>query len=423
MQAGKAITLLLTTTMFTGGMTLVGAESKVDLEKASRLHESVITLDSHVDFSLSHFTPEKNPSQYLEGIQVDLPKMRDGGLDAAFFIVYVSQTPLSQANYEAAYQKAVAKLDGVQNLTSQWAPESIDLALEADDVTRIVKAGKKVAVIGVENAFPIGTDLNRVDEFYNRGARYVGIMHNGHNQFGDSNLPRGYDVNEKYGGLSPLGFELGEKLNDKGIVVDISHASKKTRLDIIRASKTPVVDSHSALSIFYDHPRNIDDEILEALVNNGGVVQIVAFQSYLARTPPEKLKAINQLAKRFGFPEGNMWTEGNRVFSHFPKASMEARMGYWTGFQKLEKSFAHASVKHLVNQVDYVVKKFGVDYVGISSDFGGGGGIGRWQDASQTFNVTLELIRRGYSDEEIRKIWSGNYLRVWKQVEDYSRKN
>ena len=400
-----------------------GSEDKDHLEAAKRIHNTVITLDTHVDISVSNFTPEKNLGHELDGVQVDLLKMEKGGLDAAFFVVYVGQNERNQEGYARAYERAIAKFEAIHNMTDKWNSEEIRLALSHEDVEKIWRSGKKVALIGVENAYSLGLDLNRVDEFYNRGARYMGIVHNGHNQFGDSNFPKGDDAEEIYGGLSRLGLELLEKLNEAGIVVDISHASKNTRLDIIRHSRVPVVDTHSALAAFFDHTRNIDDEVLAALVKRGGVIQIVAFQAYLKETPAEKIEAINKLAKRYGFPEGNMWTEGNTIFEHFSKASKEQGTGYWKDFQKLERSFPHAHVEDLVDQIDYVVEKYGIDYVGVTSDFGGGGGIASWQDASETFNVTLELTKRGYTKEAIDKIWSGNYLRVWREVAQFGQAN
>lgn len=394
---------------------------KDHFEAAKGIHDTVITLDTHVDISVSDFTPDKNLGHELDGVQVDLPKMTKGGLDAAFFVVYVGQKERNQEGYAGAYEGAIAKFEAIHNMTDTWNSEEIGLALSPEDVERIWKSGKKVALIGVENAYSLGLDLSRVDEFYDRGARYMGIMHNGHNQFGDSNFPKGDDAEEIYGGLSPLGLELLAKLNEAGIVVDISHASKNTRLDIIRHSRVPVVDTHSALAAFHDHSRNIDDEVLAALAERGGVIQIVAFQSYLKQTPAEKIEAINEMAKRHGFPEGNMWTEGDRIFKHFSKASKEQRTGYWKGFQELERSLPHAGVEDLVDQIDYVVEKYGIDHVGVSSDFGGGGGIAGWQDASDTFNVTLELTKRGYTKEAIEKIWSGNYLRVWGEAARYGQ--
>lgn len=399
------------------------ASESEELATAKETHQSIVTLDTHVDFSLRNFTHDRNISKKLKGVQFDLPKMEEGEVDAAFFVVYVSQKGRSVEGYKNAYDQAIKKFTAIHNLTSEWSPERIALALTSSDVEEIIKSGKKVALIGVENAYPIGLDLRRVDEFYNRGARYMGIMHNGHNQFGDSNFPKGEDAAEIHGGLSPLGVELVAKLNEAGIVVDISHASKNTRLDIIRHSRVPVVDTHSALSAFYNHPRNIDDEVLDALVEKGGVIQLVAFQSYLKETPDWKLDAINALARSYEFPDGNMWTEGNKIFKHFSKASQEQAEGYWRDFQDLERSMPHANVKDLVDQIDYVVENYGIDHVGVSSDFGGGGGIDGWQDASETFGVTLALIKRGYTEDEIEKIWSGNYLRVWRAAESYRQGN
>ena len=397
-------------------LTLVQIASADDLAEAQALHRSLLTLDTHVDFSLRDFTEERNLTGDLDGVQVDLPKMAAGGLDAAFFVVYTPQGPRNDEAYRQAHQQASANFDAIHRLTGEWGAGRIALATAPEEVSRLASGDQQVALIGVENAYPLGTSLERVDEFYRRGARYMGILHNGHNQFGDSNFPKGDDPHEIHGGLSSLGEQLVDKLNDTGIVIDISHASRKTRLDIIRRSRYPVVDSHSALSAFYNHKRNIDDEVLAALVEKGGVVQIVAFQSYLAATPEKKLDAINELAATYGFPPGNVWTEDNRIFAHFAKASREQAVGYWRGFRELEQNMPHASVSDLVDQVDYVARRFGIDHVGIASDFGGGGGIAGWRDASETHNVTRELVKRGYSKQDIEKIWSGNFLRVWRAV-------
>jgi len=396
-----------------------------DLEKRARaIHERVITLDTHNDINPTNFTADRNYTQDLN-TQVNLPKMFKGGLDASFFIVYVGQGELTPAGYEDAYKQAIAKFDAIHRLTEQIAPDKIELALTAADVSRIAAKGKKVALIGVENAYPIGTDLSRIKEFYDRGGRYMSLAHNGHSQFSDSNTGE-RDGKWLHNGLSDLGRKAIAEMNRLGMMVDVSHPSKQSMMQTVALSKAPVIASHSAARALADHSRNMDDEQLLALKKNGGVVQTVAFSSYVKITPPpsaERTAALAALRKEFGLPDGGGRGGnggGGGGGGALARLSESQRDSYQKRLADIDKKFPappRATVKDFVNHIDYIVKLIGIDHVGISSDFDGGGGVDGWDDASETFNVTLELVRRGYTEQQIAKLWSGNLLRVMADVE------
>ncbi|MGE0866752.1 MAG: dipeptidase [Vicinamibacterales bacterium] len=394
--------------------------------RARAIHERVITLDTHADINPNNFTRQVNYTQRLE-TQVNLPKMVEGGLDAAFFIVYVGQGPLTAEGYDAAYKQAVAKFDAVHHLTREIAPGQIELALTAADVPRIAKSGKKVALIGIENAYSLGTDISRVKEFHDRGGRYMSLAHNGHSQLADSNTGE-RDGKWLHNGLSELGKQAIAEMNKWGIMVDLSHPSKAANLQAMALSKAPVIASHSAARALADHSRNMDDEQLLALKKNGGVIQTVAFASYVKINKPdsaERTAAIAALRKEFGLPApgggpggGGGGRGGMNALSADQRARFAARMAE---IDKTTPGDPRATVADFVNHIDYLVKKIGIDHVGISSDFDGGGGVTGWNGAEETFNVTLELVRRGYSEEQIGKLWSGNLLRVMADVEKVAR--
>jgi len=380
--------------------------------RARAIHDRVITLDTHDDIDPRNFTKQRNYTQRLD-TQVNLPKMEEGGLDVAFFIVYVGQGPMTSEGYDKAYAQAVEKFDAVHRLTKEIAPDRIGLALTAADVRRIAASGRKVAVIGIENAYPVGTDLKRIKEFHDRGGRYMSLAHNGHSQFADSNTGE-RDGKWLHNGLSELGRQAIAEMNRWGLMVDVSHPSKPANLQAIALSKAPVIASHSAARALADHSRNLDDEQLQAIRKNGGVVQTVAFDSYVKIKPPDSPERAAALAKvRAGLPAG-----GFGAMTDAQRAEFRARMA------AVDRQFPPppmATVADFVNHVDYLVKTIGIDHVGISSDFDGGGGVAGWNGAEETFNVTLELVRRGYTEEQIGKLWSGNLLRVMAEVERIAR--
>jgi membrane dipeptidase len=409
--------------------------------RARAIHGHVLTLDTHNDIEPEHFTASCNYTMRLT-TQVNLPKMREGGLDVSFMIAYVGQGPLTPQGYEDAYRQAVAKFDAVHRLTEQIAPKEIGLALTPADVRRIAASGRKVAVIGIENGYPIGLDIRRVKEFYDRGGRYLSLAHNGHSQLADSNTGE-RDGRWLYGGLSPLGKQVIAELNRLGIMVDVSHPSKGAMMQAVALSKAPVIASHSAARALANVSRNMDDEMLMALKQNGGVIQTVAFSGYIKADPPQRSTALTSLRREFGLPETTQNRErtpagcpiegatapasasrGPGPAEPLTALSPERRAEYQRRLAEINAKWPaapRATVKDFVDHIDYLVKLIGIDHVGISSDFDGGGGIDGWNSAAETFNVTLELVRRGYSEEDIAKLWSGNLLRVWEQVEQVAK--
>ena len=368
------------------------------IAKARAIHERVITLDTHNDIEPAYFTATCNYTERLT-TQVNLPKMQEGGLDVSFMIVFVGQGPLNPAGYASAYRQALAKFDAVHRLTEEIAPQQIGLALTPADVIRIAHSGRKVAVIGIENAYAMATDLSRVAEFYDRGGRYMSLTHNGHNQLADSNTGEAtHDA--PHNGISPLGRSVIAEMNRLGMMVDLSHASKASMMQATALSKAPIIASHSAVRALADHSRNLDDEQLLALQRNGGVAQIVAYAGYLAAGSHSGREPLRN-------------TTGRGASVGCPRESPARRPLSVPG---------RPGVKELINHVDHAVKLIGIDYVGLSSDFDGGGGIEGWDSAADTFNVTLELVRRGYSEQDIAKLWGGNLLRVWREAENVARR-
>jgi len=396
--------------MAASSLSLAAPLNDADLEaRAKRIHEKTIVLDTHVDIPLNYATHEVDPGGFTQA-QVDLPKMRAGGLDAAFFIVYTPQGPLTSEGYAAAYNIAKTRFKAIHRFISAY-PEEISLAKSARDVKSIARSGRKVALIGVENLFPLGAEIDQasVNTLATKGVRYAGITHFGHNQFGDSSNPNEKlgDEAEKYGGLSPLGRELVGLLNNAGIMVDVSHAGKKTMMQAAALSVAPIIASHSGVKAIADSPRNLDDEQLLALKENGGVAQIVALDVYVKPFTEAQSTFREELRKELRLET----SEQRSAAPEDVLADYEA---------KLEAIWAiepRATIADFVDHIDHAVKIAGIDHVGIASDFDGGGGIDGWEDASETLNVTRELVKRGYTAKEIEKIWSGNLLRVLSSVE------
>jgi membrane dipeptidase len=400
------------------------------VQRARDIHERVITIDTHVDFSPANFTAARNYTQRLD-TQLNLPNMFEGGLDAVFFSVYVRQTREAQdpdaftpAGYARAYQAAIEKFDAIHRLTERFAPDKIELALSAADVRRIHAAGKKVALIGVENGYSIGEDIGRVKEFYDRGARYLSLSHNGHSQLSDSHT--GEREGWKWNGLSPLGKKVIAEMNRVGLMIDVSHPSKASMMQSLALSRAPVIASHSGVRALCEVSRNLDDEQLLALKQNGGVIQVFAYRIFIKTQKPdspERAAALAALRKEVGLPEpaAGQREPGRNALAKLPPAQ---RAAYHKNLADIDQRFPgdpSATVKDFVDHIDYAVKLIGIDHVGIASDFEGGGGVTGWDDAGETFNVTLELVRRGYTEEQIGKLWGGNLLRVMDEVQRIAR--
>jgi membrane dipeptidase len=394
---------------------------------ARAIHERVITLDTHVDFSPADLIGARNYTERLD-TQFNLPKMIEGGLDALFFVVYVGQTreaqnpdALKAPGYERAYSAALEKFVAIHRFVQTIAPDKMELAVTTGDVRRIRDAGKKAALIGVENGYPLGEDLGRVEEFHERGARYISLIHNGHNQLADSHT--GERDGWKWHGLSPLGRQAIAEMNRVGIMVDISHASKEAMMEMTVLSQTPVIASHSAVRALCNVSRNLDDEQLLALKNTGGVIQVVAYGGFIKSTlpdSPERTAAIAALRRELDLPEPSSARQRELFNTALSRMSDKQRSEYEEKLATINERYPAdpaATVADFVDHIDYAVRLLGIDHVGIASDFDGGGGVTGWQDASETFNVTLELTQRGYTELEIEKLWGGNLLRVMDQVQ------
>ena len=329
--------------------------------------DPIITIDTHIDINVENFTDTLNYTMNTD-TQFNLPNMIEGELDVAWLVVYTAQGELNEEGYKAAYDNAISKFDAIDRLVNVYAPDQVELALSSQDVSRILAEGKKVIMIGVENAYSMGLDTSNVEEFWKKGARYVSLTHNGHNQFSDSNTGE-FDGTTLHNGLSDLGKEVIELLNYYGIMIDISHPSKEAIRQMTELSKAPIIASHSSARALRDHPRNVDDEQLNWIKENGGVIQTTAL-----------------------------------------------------GFFLTDREDPPANMDDFMDHIDYMVEKIGIDHVGISSDFDGGGGIEGWEDASETMNVTSALRKRGYSESEIAKLWGGNLLRVLDEVQEIAAK-
>ncbi len=390
-----------------------GGQGAAMSAKTRALHGRTLTIDTHVDIPLDYATHKNDPGGF-SALQVDLPKMRAGGLDAPFFIVYTPQGPLTDAGYAEAQSIAATRLDAIKRLVAAY-PDEIALATSSKEARAIARSGRKVAFIGMENAFPVGPSVASVGAWAAAGVRYMGVTHFGHNQFGDSSNPNTDlgDAAEKWGGLSPLGKDLIAAMNRAGIMVDVSHAGAKTMLQAVELSAAPVIASHSGVKALADSPRNLDDAQLRALAAKGGVAQIVALDVYLKPFTAAQTAARDKIRQ-----EMKLTTPAARdAMTEEVTKQYDARMK-----AEVWSIAARASVKDLVDHIDHAVKIAGIDHVGVASDFDGGGGIDGWKDASETANVTAELVRRGYSDADIAKIWGENLLRVLDAVEKTARR-
>ncbi len=379
---------------------------------ARRIHFKAFTLDSHIDvpenFSALHLASDDG------GInQADIPKMIKGGLDFVFFSVAVGQRPRNIDTYRTAHSEAVNKIASINRLNELY-PEHIRVVTTPKQAIDTHRAGKLVAAIGLENGFPVGNKIENLRVFRDLGVSYITLTHLGHNDIADSANPVAElgDEETEHNGLSPYGRQVVAEMNRLGIMVDVSHASKKAMLDIVRVSKAPVIASHSAVYELRGVKRNMDDEQLFALKKNGGVIQVVGYSDYLRAAEPGRREEVKSAARQAGLVSHLDWVNAtNAQYVRYSKL-----------LQEIDQRYPRATVQDFVDHIDYVVNLIGVDFVGIGSDFyaGGGsavGGLSGWMDASEAPNVTDELLRRGYTEEEINKIWGGNLMRVWRKVQ------
>ncbi|MGE5395568.1 MAG: dipeptidase [Candidatus Saccharibacteria bacterium] len=379
-------------------------------KKAHRIHSQCLTVDTHCDTPMLMIKPGFNlrEEHTAPHSRVDLPRMKRGGLDAMFFGVFTGQKPRTDENYLKTYVLANRMLDSIHAMVEKNS-DIATLALKADDLESISKTGKRAIYIGMENGFPLAKDLSRVEEFYKKGVRYITLCHSFHNDICDSSSD---PAPAEHNGLSDFGRQVIGEMNRLGMMVDVSHISDKSFFDVMEVSQAPVIASHSSVRSVALHNRNMTDEMIKKLAEKGGVMQICLLDVYIKEpdTTSEKFIAERRLHKIYRTTYNSM--------SESEKAAFEKE------WDDVQASYAEElpTIKDMVDHIDYVKNLVGVDYVGIGSDFDGGGGLRDCVDVSQFPAITLELVRRGYSESDIRKIWGGNLLRVFREVEKSASK-
>lgn len=381
-------------------------------EEARAIHDRVLTVDTHCDTPMRMTRGEWNiaerhePGQRESGL-IDLPRMKEGGLDALFFAVFIGQGPRTPEATKAATDRALLTLEALHKMCVD-NPEVVGLAFTPDDAYRLEKEGKRAAFIGMENGYPIGTDLSLVKQFYDQGVRYITLCHGGDSDICDSATER---QNPEDNGLTEFGKKVVSECNRLGIMVDLSHTSDKTFYDVMEYSQAPVIASHSSVRSLCDHPRNLSDEMLKLLAEKNGVIQITLVSSFLRKEEPnpERDKAFEELRAKYG----------SRREVRDEETMAKMREEYTALMEKYPRQ--QATLEDLVDHIDYVVDLIGIDHVGIGTDFDGGGSVEGCSDVSQMYHITEELLRRGYSEADIQKIWGGNIMRVFNQVIEVSR--
>jgi len=375
-------------------------------KRVERIHKSIMTVDTHCDTPMRMARHFFDLGKRHDDGCVDFIRMKEGGLNAEFFGVFTSQGPRTAEEYEKVNQKAFAILDSI-HVNIERNKNISGLALSPDDARRLWKEGKVAAFIGVENGYPIGTDLSKVEDFYKRGVRYMTLCHSFNNDICDSSTdPAGPEHN----GLSQFGISVVQEMNRLGMMVDVSHMSDKSFYDVLQVTKAPIIASHSSCRALCESPRNFTDDMLQALKKNGGVIQICILSSYLKHPEPNpEFDSLMMVLK-------NKW---KNIGHELTEDEKEQR---WDEISALRDKYEKlATVEDAVNHIQHVVDVIGVDYVGIGTDFDGGGGIDGCRNVAQMKNITRELVRRGFSNEDIARIWGGNAMRVLQQAETVSR--
>ena len=375
------------------------------IKRADKIHASILTVDTHCDTPM-----EFSDAGFDLGIRhdegcVDFPRMAEGGLQAEFFAVFIGQGPRNDSSYNKVHKKALEIFNAIHKNVGKNSAMA-ELATTADDAYRLKKEGKIAAFIGVENGYPIGTDISRIKQYYDLDARYITLAHSKNNDICDSSTdPNGPESN----GLSPFGTLVVKEMNRLGMMVDVSHISDKSFYDVLKVTKAPVIASHSSCRALCGSPRNLTDDMLLALKENGGVIQICILGNYL-KTPepnPEMEEKLKELKNKFG--DYNFLTGETKKLM---------RTEYRHIKERYEKP---ATVKDVVDHIDHVVQVIGIDYVGIGTDFDGGGGVEGCRTVAEMKNITIEMLRRGYSKKDITKIWGGNVMRVLRKVEEVAK--
>jgi membrane dipeptidase len=393
---------ILLVTLFLAGC---GNSEEQMIKRAEKIHASILTVDAHCDTPMEFSDPAFDLGvRSIDGC-VDFPKMNEGGLNAEFFVIFTGQGPRNDSTYNKVHQQVLEIFNAI-NKNVEKNSSIAEIATSPDDAYRLKKAGKIAAFIGMENGFPIGKDITRIKEYYDLGARYITLAHTRNNDICDSSTDPAGAEND---GLSTFGTKVVKEMNRIGMMVDISHISDKSFYDVLKVTSAPVLASHSSCRALCGSPRNLSDDMLLALKENEGVIQICMLGNYL-KTPepnPELDSKLKELKDKYG------------DYDVLPDSTKKiVRKEFKNILKTYEKP---AAVKDVVDHIDHVVQVIGIDYVGIGTDFDGGGGVDGCRTASEMKNITIELLRRGYSKSDITKIWGGNVMRVLRKVEEIGK--
>lgn len=381
------------------------------VKKARAIHDRALTIDTHTDTPLrlrsgSFDIGKRNDPRKRGGGKVDFPRMKEGGLDSAFFAVFVGQAKLTPEGRGKAKNNALNQFSLIKNALKAY-PDLAEQALGSKDAPLIEKKGKRAIYIGMENGYPIGTEISLVEKFYNLGARYITLCHTSNNDICDSSTDR---KGKLHGGLSEFGKKVVSEMNRIGMIIDVSHISDDSFYDVLKFSKTPVIASHSCARAICNNPRNLDDKMLKLMAEKGGVIQLCILSEYVKSPKPNPARdeAFRKLRAKYS------------NYSSLPEKEKARVREEW---YELSRKFPRvlATVSEAVDHIDHIIKVAGIDHVGIGTDFDGGGGLKDCYDSSELWRITYELVKRGYSEEDIKKIWGGNFIRVFKAVETHSK--
>jgi len=401
--------------LFAAALALAGGAraDDPDLEAKARLiHSQILVLDGHSDVPDDLGSAAHDPGRDSDSLN-DLPKLERGGVGASVLAVFTPTGPKTPEAIAKARAVDEAKLAAIKAIAGRY-PDRAAIALTPDDVERIRAQGKRAIIIGYLNAYPLGTDIDAIDGLAKAGVRTFGFTHAGNTEFADSSRPQP-GAGEQWGGLSPLGRQAVAKLNRLGLIIDVSQLTSAAFHQTLELTKAPVIATHSGVKGIVDNPRNLSDQELDALKANGGVIDIVAFSAYVARLPTDYPNRVKAVRLKFGLAVD--YTHPNDGGAALPS---EARKAFNLALSELAP---RGTVSDLVDSVDYAVGRIGIDHVGLASDFNHGGGVTGWASEAEAENVTRELVKRGYTKEQITKLWGGNFLRVFREVQAVARRS
>jgi len=390
--------------LFVTGLLLFNSCSQNIDKKAKWIHEKALTLDTHCDtpmrFIKGGFDPGIRHDPKKNNSKVDFVRMKEGGLDAQFFAAFLGQKKRTKEGNKAVILKTHNIIDSIYAVVGRNS-NLAEIATSPDDAYKIEKSGKRGIYIGIENGYAIGNDISLIEKYYQKGVRYITLCHTKNNDICDSSTD-----SVEHNGLSKFGKKVVKNMNDIGMIIDVSHISDKAFYDVIELSKTPVIASHSCARAICDNPRNMTDEMLLKLKENRGVIQMCILSMYVkdlvASAEHDSAKAA--------------WWKKYPDYYNLPEETKDIADEEWYAFQR-EFPGPLATVSDAVDHIDHIVNLIGIDHVGIGTDFDGGGGLKDCYDVSQMGNITKELVKRGYSQKDIIKIWGENFMRVFREVE------